>query len=871
VAPYPSLSPALAHPHPGRAATSSTLPTSPASLTHLLVALILLTCVGLTPTTAQEASFTATLDRDLIPRGDTAQLQLRFEGGQPAEFPQIPDIPGLTIRSTGRSQQTQIVNTRVSSALILTFEIRGDQTGSYVIPPIQVTVRNQILTSQPLNLTVAQTDPRIAQIAFLTLSLPRQEFYVGEAITAEMHLFFQGGEPRRAPALRGDGVTFGTNVPPAQRERIATNQAIYYRDVWRLPVTFVKTGNFQLTAEDAVLEVQFRRNGGRRDPFSLDLGSFFPSIETRQLIVNSDPVDVRVRPLPSSNVPSHFNGAVGQFTLHASLNTTNTTVGDPLTLTVRLTGSGNLDGIQWSTPPDWRGLKAYPPASRIEVADPLGLQGTRVFEQVLVPESPDVRSIPALHFSYFDPLQHAYQTLTHPGFPISVRPAASLAAQPVVTAPSPEGLTPPRTDLVHIKNRPGHLAITPVPLNSRPWFIALQLLPIAAWLAAATWRRRINRLAADPRHQRRRQVSRQLRTGLALLQQHAQHNRTQGFYSELFRLLQEQLGERLNLPSASITAEVIDLHLRPGVHDPELLHDVEQLFAHCDQARYAPQSAAAALPNILPKAEHTLRRLHSLELVTPNPHTIPPSLSLLLIGLALAPLNVAQCQSPSPANQFAEANRLYEQARYPDAIAAYQTLLDHGYSSAPLHFNLANAHFRARHTGHAIGHYLLALRLQPRDPDIQANLRFVRGTLAHNISHRPSPWTSYLTRIRLDEWSILTTTALWILGLMLVTAQWRPNLKPRLRLPTTLAATLTTSLILLTSLAWHHQQRSPLAVVIQPETPARFGPLEESPVRFHIPEGTELAVTDTDSDWIEAMDATRRVGWIHRSHLLLVP
>src|SRR5205809_228796 len=75
------------------------------------------------------------------------------------------------------------------------------------------------------------------------------------------------------------------------------------------------------------------------------------------------------------------------------------------------------------------------------------------------------------------------------------------------------------------------------------------------------------------------------------------------------------------------------------------------------------------------------------------------------------------------APDFDEANRLYEQGKYPEAIALYQAILKTGRSSSAVWYNLGNACFKHGELGRAICFYLKARALSPRDADIQANLR----------------------------------------------------------------------------------------------------------------------------------------------------
>jgi hypothetical protein len=250
----------------------------------------------------------------------------------------------------------------------------------------------------------------------------------------------------------------------------------------------------------------------------------------------------------------------------------------------------------------------------VKTSDDLGLSGTKTFEQAIVPESPQVKEVPPITFSFFDPEKRQYRVLSHPAAPITVKPAAAAPAQPVVIA-SP-GQTraedKPATDIVHIKARPGTFAEISPPLLERPGFLALQSVPVLAWLVALVWRRRVDRLAHDPRLRRRQQVARLVRHGLTELRELAGQNRSELFFAAVFRLLQEQLGERLDLPASAITEAVVEDHLQPLGLEESLLSATRDLFRLCDQARYAPAQQPGELAALVTRVEALLQRLQAL-------------------------------------------------------------------------------------------------------------------------------------------------------------------------------------------------------------------------------------------------------------------
>jgi len=556
------------------------------------------------------ASLVATLDDNTTQPGEPVTLSLTFDGAKPAEPPTLPPIPNLTVAYLGQSSQIQIINSRTTSSLSFNYAVTASQPGEYTLPAVQVQVNGQTLTSQPLKLVVGKGDDRLAQVAFLKLRLPKTEAYVGEAMALEIQLYAQGGRLAQLPQLRGDGVTFGKTTQTGSTQ-VQTNGIPYQLVTYQVPVTFVKAGEFPLSAGDCLLDVQFRSSNRRRSPFGFGV---FDDVETRRLTLTSEPVTVRVQSLPTDRVPPDFTGAVGDFNLSVAISTNVVTAGDPITLTVRLTGRGPIETLKWEASSAWSGFKTYPPSTQVTNSDALGLSGRKTFEQAVIPESPQVKEIPPITFSFFDPAQRRYRTVSHPATPITVKASAVAVAQPVVVAATERGESPlpPATDIVHIKSRPGAFAQIAPPWVERPGFLALQFAPLAVWLAALAWRHRTDRLANDPRLRRRQQVLRLVRAGLVELKQAAAANRGEAFFATTFRLLQEQLGERLDLPASAITEAVVEERLQPLDLDAALLANTRDLFQLCNQARYAPSQQPGELIALLPKVEATLQRLQAI-------------------------------------------------------------------------------------------------------------------------------------------------------------------------------------------------------------------------------------------------------------------
>lgn len=562
--------------------------------------------------------FSATLDPATIVLGESATLSLHFEGGEPEAVPEIPPVDGVRIDYTGQSQSFFSNGASFVNRLDLQYNLTPTRAGAFIIPAIRVKVGNVTLSDQPVRLTVTASNrtPGTNQLAFVRVVTPKNQVYLGEVFQAEVRLYtaVRIANTQLQP-LAAQGFTFGKNVRLADTQT-RVGDVVYTVLGFATAATATKVATLDLGPVECstILLIPASRRQRQVDPFQDLFGDAFgPRAEQRQVTMSSDSQKIQVLPLPREGQPRDFSGAVGQFNFTVTVSPTNVAVGDPVTLKVLVSGKGAFDNVTLPSLQNWKQFQTYPATSHIETTDPLGIEGTKTFEQVVVPQNIEVKEVPALAFSYFDPEQKTYRTLTQPVTPIVVRPSGSvqsLALNPNPAAPAGAS----SEDLVALKPRLGALASISGPWIRQPWFLALQCLPVAGWLAALGWRKRRDHLANNPRLVRRQRVIRETRSGLGELARLAAANQSPEFFALLFHLLQEQLGERLDLPAAAITEVVIDEQLIPQGAPQETAESLRELFQACNQARYARVSSSQELLSLVPKVEAALKQLQQLEL-----------------------------------------------------------------------------------------------------------------------------------------------------------------------------------------------------------------------------------------------------------------
>jgi hypothetical protein len=570
----------------------------------ILILTLALLCAG---SARGATTVRASLDRATIMAGESVTLQVIVEGSRPTSAENFPAVPGLTIQHRGNSQQMTVVNSVSTMRFTLSFAVTAHESGQYQIPSIRVLVDGAQQATQPLTLTVTKNDlPAESREAFARLIAPKTNVYIGEIIPIEVQLYVTSGNNLQAPQLQSDGFVIHKQAPHTTGQT-QIGQTIYNIVSFKMSVSAAKAGRLALGPAEISFNLLVRPARDPNDPFG-----FFNRPQARPTKAATPVVEMNVLPLPG-NRPPNFSGAIGTFAWSVEASPKSINVGDPITLRVSVTGAGNLDNLKLPGF-NWPDFKFYPANSSFESADPLGLEGTKAFEQVVIPQSASVRELPPLTVAFFNPERKAYENLAHPAIPIEVRASSAAPAVPTVARTESAADEEPaeRTDIVHIKMETGPMIATTTPLIQRPWFLLAQAIPLLAYAGFTVWRKRQDEWANNPRLRRKVQVRQATQAGLAELRQLATANNGDEFHALVFRLLQEQLGERLDLPASAITEAAVDDRLPSRGASPDLAERLHALFRVCNQARYAPIQTNAELLAVAKDLEKAIVELQQL-------------------------------------------------------------------------------------------------------------------------------------------------------------------------------------------------------------------------------------------------------------------
>jgi hypothetical protein len=370
-------------------------------------------------------------------------------------------------------------------------------------------------TSAPASSTAAPALNVRSAHASLRLDVGRPKAWVGQALPVTLRAYFRGAEGvtiEGVPQIESNGIfTSQLAREPRQSTEMVGGEPVLVA-TWTGTVTPSSPGTLPLTAELPV-RVRYREAAPQAampdlrqdDPFAAFGGNPFDTPFFRRFTeqsagrVREESVSLRatVRPidalaLPVAGQPSTFTGAVGRFDLKASLSSASGHVSEPLTLTIVVSGDGDLDRVDLTGVPTSGVWKTYPPSVRVNAGAASKPVRKKVFEQVLVPLRGGELTLPAVSLVSFDTASGQYVTGATSPLAVPVEGAATIAEVPTPTVIAPSS---PAPDTIEPAPHVGPLVRAEV---VRPSEVIVRLVPalllvLAAGVFALLRRRRTER------------------------------------------------------------------------------------------------------------------------------------------------------------------------------------------------------------------------------------------------------------------------------------------------------------------------------------------------------------------------------------------
>lgn len=250
------------------------------------------------------------------------------------------------------------------------------------------------------------------------------------------------------------------------------------------------------------------------------------------------------------------------------------------------------------------------------------------------------------------------------------------------------------------------------------------------------------------------------------------------------------------------------------------------------------------------------------------------SIIKLLLTSFLISLSLAQ----SGADYFFEqGNQSYRNGNYTEAIEFYQRILDAGYESGRLYYNLGNSYYKLDKIGHAILYYEKSKEFLPNDPEVNFNLELARLKVIDRLEMPPrfflfEWWDTLKYFFSISQLTYIAIIAYFLSAISLILYLFLKTDKIRRLLFSLflvlLILTLLSGYFLFASI--HEEKTNQYAILLSPNVTVLSAPEENGTEVFILHEGIKVRLADQRENWLKIMLPDGKSGWIKKDHVGII-
>jgi hypothetical protein len=440
----------------------------------------------------------AQVDRSVIGPGESVQLRITVTNGQ-GEV-DLSNLADFKVVPQGTSSSVQIINTRMTRETSHNYLLIPLTKGDVTIPSLPVIVEGKPYKTQPITIQVMTgqqaSEAGVSRDIWVESQLSRVDPFVGQQISYTFR-FFNAVNVSDAKFQAPEFAGFKAKEIEKRRSfrKIINGREFMVTELYYL-LTPLEAG--AVTIEPAQLQVGVvkpkRRRRSTFDDFFND-SIFRPGqVVIRQL--QTETLELQIRPLPPLDSDRRFSGLVGQFELLAEMEKTDLQVGDSATLTITVQGRGNLMDAEAPRLQHDDDFKSYDDSPQEEITTGRdGTSGRKLFRTALVPIKAGRFQLPPVELTFFDTQIEAYRTLTARIPELVVQASEAAQIEPVIIAPkrlpdikkrvqfTGRDILPPKESLDALRSE----RLLDVKLFML--FLTLPILAYGITAAVQTWRR----------------------------------------------------------------------------------------------------------------------------------------------------------------------------------------------------------------------------------------------------------------------------------------------------------------------------------------------------------------------------------------------
>lgn len=438
----------------------------------------------------------AQFDPPVAQPGETVLYRVALDATRNAiEWPlELPSSPGLKLGPVNSGQVTRVEGNKYLPLTMFVCEAVANEPGHFTISNFVMTCDGRTLevpaASFEVSASAATNGPRAPR---LQLQASATNLFVGQPF--RLRVVMPAGPGNKIEALRdvqfnGNGLMTDKTQMRQAVENISSDGQLRPAFIYETLATPIAPGRLTLSAQ------AFTSGRDFSGPITISGQVTIPGGPPSYILQLTETMNFNVRPLPAEEELPGFTGAIGKFLAETPrLSTNRVRLGEPFHLDFGFRSEGSLARYVPPLMPrsrEWQIILDRPPGNGI----------------TLIPLTDEVTRTPAIPFSAFDPALGMFYDLTIPALPVTVIGEGLPVELPPL---GDDGKNPAPLKLSGLALNAGKTVKSLTPLQLQGWFVVLQMLPVAGFIALWRWDSRRRFLEAHPEIVRRQQARKALR------------------------------------------------------------------------------------------------------------------------------------------------------------------------------------------------------------------------------------------------------------------------------------------------------------------------------------------------------------------------
>ena len=589
---------------------------------------------------ADNIEFTAS-SKSPVRVGERFRLTYSVNGdGENFHAPQITDFMILSGPNSSSNSSIQIINGKVSRNMNHSFSyiLKATKEGVYTIPAATINVDGKKYTSNTIKVKVLKgnnvsssstsstssnsnnnnlqtnNSSEKTPYAFIKTKVSNKNPYIGEQVIVSYDLYYRVNISNynfeQLPSYPGCWSQKISEGNKSQRTKFVDGVQYNVAEIFKEAVFPQKSG--KITAKPMQFSVNMRvksKNRRSRDPFdSFFDDPFFGNSQSIQRILSSDDISLNVKNIPVKGQPIDYTGAVGSFTMNASVDKTTLKANEAINLTIKINGTGNIsliDAPAIDFPPDF---ETYDPeiSKKINESPTKGISGTKTFKYLLIPRVKGSYTINPIHFTYFDLIKKEYVTLSSPQFTFEIEEGQDNGSQNISYSASKEDIKYLGSDIHFIVTKPMELQKKGYLFFGSIAFWLWVIIPILLLITIFFIKKFLSKRNGNIALQKERKATRIAKKRLKAAEKLKLNNKSQEFYDEIAQAVWGYISDKFNLQLSNLSIDSVREKLIDKNIDDELIKQFISTLENCEYARFAPGDKTEIMENLYNMAQEAI-------------------------------------------------------------------------------------------------------------------------------------------------------------------------------------------------------------------------------------------------------------------------